>query len=208
MRSKQIRMISSFFIKVVTALTVFLLICSIGLNVNSPWGKEQRAYAADTNAVKVGEAVPAFSLQGIDGKQYTIGGQEKQGNQANQGKQGNQGDVAQKPIWIHFWASWCGPCQSEAPDIEELTAKYKDKLDAYGINATMYDNEKDVKTFVEKYRLTFPVLKDEQGDIFKLFRGAALPTHVFIDGNGIVKEIKIGSLSKEQVQAKLDTIVN
>ncbi|MBP1905911.1 thiol-disulfide isomerase/thioredoxin [Paenibacillus turicensis] len=199
MRSKQIRSISSFFIKVVTVSTVFVLICSLGLNVSLPWVKEQRAYAADTNVVKVGEAVPAFSLQGIDGKQYKIGGKAKQGN---------EGDVAQKPVWIHFWASWCGPCQSEAPDIEELTAKYKDKLDAYGINATMYDNEQDVKAFVEKYKLTFPVLKDEQGDIFKLFRGAALPTHVFIDGNGIVKEIKIGSLSKEQLQAKLDTIVN
>jgi thiol-disulfide isomerase/thioredoxin len=198
MESKQRGLASSCFIKVVTVLTVFVLICSLGLNVNSPWGKEQRAYAADTNAVKVGEAVPAFSLQGIDGKQYMIGGK---------GNQGNQGDVAQKPIWIHFWASWCGPCQSEAPDIEELTAKYKDRLDAYGINATMYDNEKDVKTFVEKYRLAFPVLKDEQGDIFKLFRGAALPTHVFIDGNGIVKEIKIGSLSKEQLKAKLDTLI-
>lgn len=196
MESKQRGRTSSCIIKVVTVLTVFILICSIGLNVNSLWGEEQRAYAADTNVVKVGEVIPSFSLQGIDGKQYKIGGQEK------------QGDAGQKPIWIHFWASWCGPCQSEAPDIEELTAKYKGKLDAYGINATMYDNEQDVKTFVDKYKLTFPVLKDEQGDIFKLFRGAALPTHVFIDGNGIVKEIKIGSLSKEQLQAKLDTIIN
>lgn len=198
MRSKQKRMISSFFIKVITALTVFGLICSFGLNVNSPWGMEKRAYAADTNAVKVGEEIPAFSLQGIDGKQYTVGHQQNQEN---------QGIVAQKPVWIHFWASWCGPCQSEAPDIEELTAEYKDRLDAYGINATMYDNEQDVKAFVEKYKLTFPVLKDEQGDIFKLFRGAALPTHVFIDGNGIVKEIKIGSLSKEQLQTELDKLI-
>lgn len=199
MQSKQNRGISSFFIKVVTVLTVFVLICSFGLNVNSSWGMEKRVYAADNNPVKVGEEVPAFSLQGIDGKQYTIGHQQNERN---------QGIVTQKPVWIHFWASWCGPCQSEAPDIEELIAKYKDRLDAYGINATMYDNEQDVKAFVEKYKLTFPVLKDEQGDIFKLFRGAALPTHVFIDGNGIVKEIKIGSLSKEQLQAKLDEIVN
>lgn len=199
MESKQKRTTSSCFIKVVTVLTVFVLFYSIGLSVNSRWSEEQRAYAADTNAVKVGEAVPTFSLQGIDGKQYKIGGKAKQGN---------QGDVAKKPVWIHFWASWCGPCQSEAPDIEELIAKYKDRLDAYGINATMYDNEQDIKTFVEKYKLTFPVLKDEQGDIFKLFRAAALPTHVFIDGNGIVKEIKIGSLSKEQLQVKLDKIVN
>lgn len=201
MRSKQIRRTSSSIIKMVTVLTVFVLICSLGLNVNSPWGKEQRAYAADTNPAKAGEEAPAFSLQGIDGKQYKVGGQEKRGNQ------GNQGDVVQKPIWIHFWASWCGPCQSEAPDIAELAEKYKDQLDVYGINATMYDNEKDVAAFVEKYGLTFPILKDEQGDIFKLFRGAALPTHVFIDENGIVKEITIGSLPKDKMVTKLNHLI-
>ena len=198
MESKQRGTTSSGIIKVVTVLTTFVFICSLGLSVNSICGKEQRAYAADTSLVKVGEVVPAFSLQGIDGKQYTIGDTRNQGNQASS---------LQKPIWIHFWASWCGPCQSEAPDIEELTAKYKDKLDAYGINATMYDNEQDVKAFVEKYKVTFPVLKDEQGDIFKLFRGAALPTHVFIDGNGVVKEIRIGSLSKEQLNTKLNALI-
>lgn len=186
-------MTTSFLTKVIFVL---VLICSNGLSVSLVWGDVQYVHAADTNAVKVGESVPAFLLMGIDGKQYTVG---DQGSQANEVK---------KPIWIHFWASWCGPCQTEAPDIVEFAGKYKGKLDVYGINATMYDNDKDVKTFVEKYKLNFPVLRDERGDIFKIFRGAALPTHIFIDGNGIVKEIAIGSLPKDKLQAKIDTIVN
>ncbi|MNJ58314.1 hypothetical protein D3C77_539430 [compost metagenome] len=48
---------------------------------------------------------------------------------------------------------------------------------------------------------------DEQANVYRQFRGAALPTHILIDGNGIVRDIVIGALPKEQLQAKISDLI-
>src|SRR5690606_35627931 len=69
-----------------------------------------------------GEAAPAFSLPGLDGgKVYSVGGRRD------------------KPLIVNFWASWCGPCEKEMPELKALYEKYKDRIDLYAVNATKYD---------------------------------------------------------------------
>lgn len=180
-----IRKVINGFVKVVI---VMLLICSIGVQFSDQWGI---AHAYDQGG-RLGDVAPIFSLQDIDGKQYTVGGSDA---------------PKKKPIWIHFWASWCQPCQLEASAITSLASEYEEELDVYAINVTMYDNLKDAKDFVKKNNYTFPVLMDEQADIYQQFRGAALPTHVLIDGNGIIKDYVVGALPKEQLEKKIKALV-
>lgn len=136
-------------------------------------------------AVKPGSAAPVLQLNGMDGKAYQLGGKRA------------------KPLLLNFWASWCDPCRLEAPDMQRLAEKYKDKLDIYGVNVTAYDDEASAAAFVKQYGLTFPILFDREEQAFSNFDGAAFPTQVLIDRNGVVKSIVVGLLPPEQLEEKI-----
>lgn len=89
---------------------------------------------------QVGKLAPSFTLETAEGTKYKVGGKQD------------------KPIFLNFWASWCTPCQAEAPDLVKLHAKYKDKLDLLSVNVTNYDTKEKAKEFVNEYGMVNPVL--------------------------------------------------
>ncbi|MBN2984777.1 TlpA family protein disulfide reductase [Cohnella algarum] len=118
-----------------------------------------------------GSLAPSFSLATIDEQtQYDVGGPRD------------------KALIINFWASWCGPCDLEAPDLQAIYDKYKDKLDLYAVNATKYDTVRGAKDFVKEKQITFPVIMDtdnKAGDLYKVY---SYPISFIIDKNGVVRE--------------------
>jgi cytochrome c biogenesis protein CcmG/thiol:disulfide interchange protein DsbE len=120
---------------------------------------------------KAGYDSAAITLPGMDEANYTIGG-----------------DGGGKLLFVNFWASWCGPCVMEAPDLQELHEKYGDVMDMYGINSTNYDKERAAREFVEEFDLTFPMLMDREGTITKLYKVNTFPTSFLIDSNGVIRE--------------------
>ncbi|GGH15924.1 TlpA family protein disulfide reductase [Paenibacillus segetis] len=157
---------------------------------NLDQNSESLSALAAAGAPKPGSATPEFTLKGLDGKSYQVGGQRE------------------KPLLLNFWASWCDPCKEEAPDLVDLAGKYSDKLDVYAVNVTQYDKIDNVKEFVETYNYTFPVLLDEKEEVFRKFNGAAFPTNVLIDKNGVIQELVIGVLSAEELEAKIKKLVD
>ncbi|MFB5681213.1 TlpA family protein disulfide reductase [Paenibacillus terreus] len=143
------------------------------------------AAPAALSMAEEGAAAPVNTLKGLDGKTYTVG-------------QGNG-----KIQLLSFWASWCDPCRIEAPLLNELAAKYRTKLDVYGINVTKYDRKEDVRKFAKSLGLAYPILLDKSGEVFDVYRGAAFPTSVLIDGNGTVREMLLGVYSKEELEGKI-----
>ncbi|MGZ7439999.1 TlpA family protein disulfide reductase [Paenibacillus sp. TH7-28] len=151
-------------------------------------GQSLTAMAA-AGAPKPGTPSPAFSLTGLDGKRYDVGGQRD------------------KPLLLNFWASWCDPCKEEAPELVKLADKYKDSLDVYGVNVTFYDKLDDAKAFVKNYGYTFPVLLDEKEKVYSQFNGVAFPTNVLIDENGIIQDVILGVISPEELEAKIKKLL-
>ncbi|MEK4510040.1 TlpA family protein disulfide reductase [Paenibacillus sp. FSL K6-2524] len=145
---------------------------------------------AAQGAPKPGTLSPEFSLVGLDGKTYQVGGKRD------------------KPLLINFWASWCDPCKEEAPDLVTLANKYNDQLDVYAVNVTMYDKLDNVKKFVEQYGYTFPVLLDEKEEVFRKFNGAAFPTNVLVDKDGVIQDLIIGILPADELEAKLKKLLD
>lgn len=143
------------------------------------------AAPAVSSMAQEGAAAPVSTLKGLDGKTYTVG----------------QGSG--KIQLLSFWASWCDPCRIEAPLLNELAAKYRTQLDVYGINVTKYDRKEDVRKFAKSLGLTYPILLDKSGEVFDVYRGAAFPTSVLIDGNGMVREMLLGVYSKEELEGKI-----
>ena len=91
-----------------------------------------------------------------------------------------------KIVFLNIWATWCGPCRIEMPDMEKLWQTFK--KEDFVILAVSIDRQgKSVVTpFIEELGLTFPVLLDPGSTIQKLYKIRALPSSLIIDKTGFV----------------------
>jgi len=94
-------------------------------------------------------------------------------------------DYKGKVILLNFWATWCGPCRAEVPDLVELQDKYKEQLQVIGL-VVDDDDQEAIRKFIEKFRINYPVaiatdaLRNDYGGI------PALPTSFLLDAEGRV----------------------
>jgi thiol-disulfide isomerase/thioredoxin len=179
--------------KAVKVRNLMVIACIIVLGVLVFWqqrGSEavavfQQQELPTESGPRAGLLAPGFSLQGGDGSTYTVGGKRE------------------KAVILNFWASWCDPCQQEAPELNAMAEKYKDVLDIYGINVTSHDYKPNAERFVKKFKLAFPVMYDLKGEAFARYNGAVFPTNVLINKNGVISEIILGILTPEELEKKI-----
>jgi thiol-disulfide isomerase/thioredoxin len=131
----------------------------------------------------VGSLAPDFELQTLTGETLKL--RELQG----------------KPLLVNFWATWCAPCVIEMPIFQQFYDVHNNELQVLAVNAD--ESIIDVRTFVEDQKLTYPILLDPGGKVQELYRMRGYPTTVFIDANGIIQVIHIGTLSEKQVEEYL-----
>jgi thiol-disulfide isomerase/thioredoxin len=113
------------------------------------------------------DAAPEFKLADLDGKPLTLA------------------DSHGKVILLNFWATWCGPCRAEIPDLVELQKKYKDRLQVIGLVVDA-EGQDEIKRFVEESGINYPVALATT-DIRMQYGGiGALPTSFMLDGEGRV----------------------
>jgi len=133
------------------------------------------AAASRLPAPQEGFPAPDFTLDTLSGDQITLS------------------DYQGRPVLINLWASWCGPCRAEMPDMQEVYDEYKDQgFTVLAVNATNQDRVKDVQDFVDEYDLTFPILIDQSGEVSDLYNLRSLPTSYFITPEGTIHKVVIG----------------
>lgn len=131
---------------------------------------------------------------------------------ANADSLGAEGGVAPKalelsslrgrPVVLDFWATWCGPCQAEAPIVNAIAQRYKDKgLAVVGVNTS--DEDGLAERFVRKKGLGFPIVYDENNTIAKQYGVSSLPTLVVVSKTGKIVAVRHGVTS----DSALDEIV-
>ncbi|MCU6707620.1 TlpA family protein disulfide reductase [Paenibacillus sp. J5C_2022] len=108
------------------------------------------------------------------------------------------GEAGDKLQLVNFWASWCGPCELEAPDLQKLHEQYGESVALYGVNSTYYDKERDARKFVDTYQFTFPVLMDREGTITNQYKVKVYPTTFLIDSEGVIRERINGVIPYEE----------
>lgn len=96
-----------------------------------------------------------------------------------------------KVIFLNFWATWCGPCRAEMPEIQDLYEKYKDSEDVVvlGVAAPSMGQEtsqQGIEEFLETNEYTYPVLMDTNWELFQGYGISAFPTTFMIDVDGNV----------------------
>jgi thiol-disulfide isomerase/thioredoxin len=126
-------------------------------------------------------------------------------------KDGNQvklSDFVGKPMILNFWASWCGPCKSEMPDIQEFYEKYGEKVHFLIVNCTDGSRETldTAKAFIEDSGYTFPVYFDTTSMGAYTYGASSIPLTFFIDANGDLMAYYMGAMSESILQQGVDLI--
>jgi len=111
--------------------------------------------------------------------------------------------VKGKPVVVNFFASWCGPCNQEAP---EVVAFAKAHPDVQVVGVATNDKPFDTQTFVKKYGITYPVVMDLDGSIGNAWGVTGIPTTFFIDKSGNVQSSIVGASTQAQFQLRLSSI--
>ena len=114
-------------------------------------------------------------------------------------------DHADGPIFLYFWASWCAPCEREAPLIERLWREFEARGYVFlGIN--ILDSEREARRFVERHGLTFPMLIDGDGGVYFDFGVNGVPEAYFLAPGLEVARKYIGELRERDFRDMLEDI--
>jgi peroxiredoxin len=115
-----------------------------------------------------------------------------------------------KPLIVNFWARWCIPCREEIPELRTLAKEHRAKgLTVLGIG--LEDNAPNVQEFIKAYEMDYPLLfAQSQGmELMKALGNskAGLPFTVFIDRKGMIVGHKLGRISRSQLDAAANALL-
>ena len=156
----------------VALLLLVLGACSvIPLNL----GSESSGASGRPTAVKIGELAPEIDLPSLGGDQITLS--KLQGH----------------PIIVNFWATWCGPCRQEFPALVRKYKQYQEQgLVIVAVNTGDPNSDDGVLTFARNTLVNFPIVRDTDERAARMYNVRGLPTSIFIDRKGIVRDILVG----------------
>jgi len=167
---------------------VVVAIFLAGLSSVAIWQAASRSpTAADSGALvgRTGQPAPAFSLASLSAPGRTI----------------TLASFRGKPLVINFWASWCVPCRTEMPLLEQAYRALHGKVVFLGVDAN--DSSSAAKAFLAQVHVTYPTVSDGEGTTAIEYGLYGLPTTVFISPSGKIEGRHIGELHADTLQAAL-----
>lgn len=105
------------------------------------------------------------------------------------------------PVILNFWASWCPFCIAEMPDFERVHKDAGESVAFLGVN--LQDDPSSATRLAGETGVTYRLARDPQGVVYQAFGGIAMPTTVFIDAEGLVREVVTGQMSQSQLRTKI-----
>jgi cytochrome c biogenesis protein CcmG/thiol:disulfide interchange protein DsbE len=118
---------------------------------------------------------PALELQDLQGTPHTLA------------------EFRGRVVLIHFWASWCGPCKAELPELTTFARQYETQgLTVLAVN--VQESHRDITQFLARHAVPGIVLQDGRGDASDAWGVRGFPSTFLIDRAGIIRGIAIGAL--------------
>ncbi len=129
------------------------------------------------------------------------------------GVQHTLSDYKGKTVFLNFWATWCGPCKMEMPDIQALYEKYGENqgdlivLGVAGPGIGREGSEEDIRAFLDENGYTFPVVMDPEGQTYYQYNITAFPTTFMITAEGEVFGYVAQMLTADQMESIIEQTV-
>lgn len=171
--------------------TILVLAVTAVLLAGAAWVIESRTgsggfteleIAGRARAVRAGDIAPAFAATTIDGARVSLA------------------DYAGTPLWLTFGASWCADCRAEAPDIQATWERYRER----GLTVlwvAIQEDETAARQYAQRAGLTFPTVADPRTQLARTYGLFGTPTHFFIAPDGTVREVRLGALQPDDMDA-------
>jgi cytochrome c biogenesis protein CcmG, thiol:disulfide interchange protein DsbE len=107
------------------------------------------------------------------------------------------------PVVVNVWASWCGPCRFEFPDLQRVAAKLGDEVAFLGVDHD--DSDDAARTFLDELPLPYPSITDPDGEVKQELGVVGLPDTAFYDAQGKLVYVKQGPYtSADELQADVE----
>ncbi|WP_044642453.1 thiol-disulfide oxidoreductase ResA [Risungbinella massiliensis] len=128
-----------------------------------------------------GEEAPNFTLTDVSGKEVELT------------------DLRGKAVMLNFWGTWCEPCRTEMPAMQQMYQKYQAKgFEIVAVNIA--ETEVAVNSFAKQHNLTFPIWMDQDRDVVKQYKIGPLPSSLFLDRNGVIVDRIEGPLDPARLE--------
>jgi len=132
------------------------------------------SFVGVAQAIEPGAKAPAFSAPAIDG-----------------GADIELASYRGKVVYLDFWASWCAPCLTSLPQLDELQRELGP--DGFQVVAINVDTDPDkARRFLAKFGVAYPSASDPKGSVPAAYQISTMPTSFLIDGNGVVRYVHEG----------------
>lgn len=183
----------------VSALVLFVVTRPIGAGsaASTDPGATFYRISAETQGLNIGQRAPELEgdeggktvpIRDLDGQPLTLAA------------------LKGHPVWINFWATWCPPCQRETPVLRDAYEAHKaDGLVLVGID--VQEDAEAVRAYATRYGLNYPIGLDLTGAVFRTYLIFGLPSHYFVDRDGVIRGRYFGPLTKDLAEQQLEVIL-
>ena len=139
-----------------------------------------------SNGIEIGKSAPDFELTKLDGTNVKLS------------------DLKGKKVILNFWATWCGPCQQEMPDMEAFYKEHKENVEILAINYTPSEKVgvEKVSNFA-KEKGYFSYFIDKNIDVTTAYKVITIPTSYFIDTKGVIQDKFIGPMTQKEMEKRI-----
>ncbi len=137
-------------------------------------------------STKLGEPAPGFALTDPAGKVVRLA------------------DFQGKPVLINFWATWCPPCRQEIPDLVNLQNEWGERVQILGVD--LLETADIVRDYASEFGMNYPLPLDLDGKVTATYHLTGLPETFFLDGEGVVRDHRIGVLKPEVARCVVEGI--
>ena len=128
----------------------------------------------DQTGIAVGDKAPDFTVGKMEGNEVKLS------------------DYKGKKVFLNFWATWCPPCKAEMPHMQSFYEEKPENVEILAVN--LEESNRKAKDFADQYKLTFPILMDEDGTVGEAYEVYTIPTTYVLNEDGTVHQKIVGPM--------------